>query len=78
MIYILINTKGIKIMSEKAKTVQIKGKHYLVLKDEIKNMQKLGFSEKNAKETVEQLESVGLAEIIEIKGKKYIRILDPK
>lgn len=65
-------------MSEKAKTVQIKGKHYLVLKDEIKNMQKLGFSEKSAKEAVEQLESVGLAEIIEIKGKKYIRILDPK
>lgn len=65
------------IMTKKSKTVQIKGKHYLILKDELKNMEKLGFSEKSSKQNIEQLESVGLAEVIEFKGEKYIRILEP-
>lgn len=64
-------------MTKKSKTVQIKGKHYLILKDELKNMEKLGFSEKSSKQNIEQLESVGLAEVIEFKGEKYIRILEP-
>ncbi|WP_239701559.1 hypothetical protein [Mammaliicoccus sp. D-M17] len=65
-------------MFNKSKIVNIKGNDYLVLKNELKNMKQHGFSEISAMKSLKQLESVGLAEIIEFKGENYIRIFEPQ
>lgn len=73
----LNKTKGWDIMTKKTKMLRKNGTQYFVLEDEIKNMKNMGFTEKSARESIEELESVGLAEIIEVDNVKYFRPLEP-
>lgn len=61
-------------MTKKPKMLKKNGIQYFVLEDEIKNM---GFTEKDARNSIKELESVGLAEIIEVDNVKYFRPLEP-
>lgn len=58
--------------------LQKNGTQYFILEDEIKNMKKeYGFTEESARESIEELHSVGLVEIIEVDRVKYFRPLEP-
>lgn len=65
-------------MTKKTKMLKKNGIQYFVLEDEIKNMKNMGFTEKDARNSIKELESVGLAEIIEVDKVKYFRPLEPK
>lgn len=65
-------------MSKPKKVIIKKGKQYLLLSETKEDFKLLNMSDEESINTLNNLEEAGLLEIIEHKGHKYYRTIDPE